>query len=161
MAEALGVACLTASFLEEPSRAKALGEEAVEVARGVGDPRLIGWTLWCLAEAMPTRERAEPLNIEALACLRQAGDIFIASLVLLNLAWRESDVDFEAAHAHLEEAMAKMSRNEPVRPDEYYMRVSPKFDVPEGPYSWMSKHVFVGVAEKIPGANRIHYFVVR
>src|SRR5277367_4393085 len=27
-----------------------------------------------------------------------------------------------------EEAMAKMSRNEPVRQDEYYMRVSPKFD---------------------------------
>jgi hypothetical protein len=24
----------------------------------------------------------------------------------------------------------------------------------------MSRHVFVGVAEKTPGANRIHYFVV-
>jgi hypothetical protein len=24
----------------------------------------------------------------------------------------------------------------------------------------MSRHVFVGVAEKLPGANRIHYFVV-
>jgi len=59
-----------------------------------------------------------------------------------------------------EEAMAKMSRNEPVRPDEYYMRVSPKFDVPEGPHEWMARHVFVGVAEKVPGANRIHYFVV-
>jgi hypothetical protein len=59
-----------------------------------------------------------------------------------------------------EEAMGKMSRNEPVRPDEYYMRVSPKFDVPEGPHEWMSRHVFVGVAEKTPGANRIHYFVV-
>src|ERR1700733_8741523 len=59
-----------------------------------------------------------------------------------------------------EEAMAKMSRNEPVRPDEYYMRVCPKFDVPEGPHEWMSRHVFVGVAEKVPGANRIHYFVV-
>jgi hypothetical protein len=59
-----------------------------------------------------------------------------------------------------EEAMAKMSRNEPVRPDEYYMRVSPKFDAPEGPHEWMSRHVFVGVAEKTPGANRIHYFVV-
>ena len=59
-----------------------------------------------------------------------------------------------------EEAMAKMSRNEPVGPGEYYMRVSPKFDAPEGPHEWMSRHVFVGVAEKIPGANRIHYFVV-
>lgn len=59
-----------------------------------------------------------------------------------------------------EEAMAKMSRNEPVAPDEYYMRACPKFDAPEGPHEWLSRHVFVGVAEKIPGANRIHYFVV-
>jgi hypothetical protein len=59
------------------------------------------------------------------------------------------------------EAAEKMSRNEPVGDDEYYMRVSPKFDVPDGPHAWMNKYVFVGVAEKIPGANRIHYFVVR
>ena len=43
---------------------------------------------------------------------------------------------------------------------DYYMRVTPKFDAPAGPHEWMSKHVFVGVAEKLPGANRIHYFVV-
>ncbi|MEO8722734.1 MAG: DUF3237 family protein [Sphingobium sp.] len=55
----------------------------------------------------------------------------------------------------------KMRRNEPVSFDEYYMRVTPRFDAPEGPHAWMSRHVFVGVAEKIPGANRIHYFVVR
>ncbi|CAN5486128.1 hypothetical protein BH09PSE4_BH09PSE4_03930 [soil metagenome] len=54
----------------------------------------------------------------------------------------------------------RMTRNEPVDHSEYYMRVSPKFDAPAGPHEWMSKHVFVGVAEKIPGANRIHYFVV-
>jgi hypothetical protein len=53
-----------------------------------------------------------------------------------------------------------MARNEPVRPDEYYMRVSPKFDAAEGPHEWLGRHVFVGVAEKIPGANRIHYFIV-
>ena len=59
-----------------------------------------------------------------------------------------------------EEAMGRMSRNEPVGSDEYYMRVCPKFDAPEGPHEWLSRHVFVGVAEKIPGANRIHYFIV-
>lgn len=59
-----------------------------------------------------------------------------------------------------EEAMGKMARNEPVQPDEYYMRVSPKFEAPAGPHEWLSRHVFVGVAEKVPGANRIHYFVV-
>lgn len=58
------------------------------------------------------------------------------------------------------EAMAKMARQEPVENDEYYMRVSPKFDAPAGPHEWMSKHIFVGVAEKTPGSNRIHYFVL-
>lgn len=55
----------------------------------------------------------------------------------------------------------RMRRNEPVGFEDYYMRVTPRFDVPEGPHAWMAQHVFVGVAEKIPGANRIHYFVVR
>jgi len=59
-----------------------------------------------------------------------------------------------------EQAMAKMARNDPLDPGEYYMRVSPKFDAPDGPHEWLSRHVFVGVAEKLPGANRIHYFVV-
>ena len=58
------------------------------------------------------------------------------------------------------EIAERMSRNEPVDHSEYYMRVSPKFDAPAGPHEWMTKHVFVGVAEKLPGANRIHYFVV-
>ena len=53
---------------------------------------------------------------------------------------------------------AKMSRNEPVDPSQYYMRVSPKFDVPQGPHDWMARHLFVGIAEKTPGANRIHYY---
>lgn len=55
----------------------------------------------------------------------------------------------------------RMRRNEPADFSEYYMRVTTRFDAPEGPHAWMSQHVFVGVAEKIPGANRIHYFVVR
>jgi hypothetical protein len=58
------------------------------------------------------------------------------------------------------DAMDRMSRNEDVAPDEYYMRVSPKFDVPEGPHDWLAKHIFVGVAEKLPRANRIHYFMI-
>ena len=59
-----------------------------------------------------------------------------------------------------EDAAARMRANEGVGFDDYYMRVTPKFDAPAGPHEWMSKHVFVGVAEKLPGANRIHYFVV-
>jgi hypothetical protein len=58
------------------------------------------------------------------------------------------------------EAMAAMSKNQPVDPADYYMRVVPKFEAPEGPHEWMGQHVFVGSAEKIPDGNRIHYFVV-
>ena len=54
----------------------------------------------------------------------------------------------------------RMARNEPVDANAYYMRVSPRFEAPAGPHEWMSQHMFVGVAEKIPNANRIHYFVV-
>jgi hypothetical protein len=58
------------------------------------------------------------------------------------------------------ETAERMARNEPVDPSDYYMRVSPKFDAPAGPHEWLTKHVFLGVAEKVPGANRIHYFQV-
>ncbi|WP_404710453.1 DUF3237 family protein [Sphingomonas sp. MMS24-J13] len=58
------------------------------------------------------------------------------------------------------EIAERMARNEPVGADDYYMRVAPSFDAPAGPHEWMSQHLFVGVAEKIPNANRIHYFVV-
>lgn len=63
--------------------------------------------------------------------------------------------------ARTEEVAEKMRRNEHVPFDQYYMRVTPKFDAPAGPHEWLSQHVFVGVAEKLPGANQIHYFVVR
>ncbi|WP_052507768.1 DUF3237 family protein [Sphingomonas hengshuiensis] len=57
-----------------------------------------------------------------------------------------------------EDAMERLRRNEPVGNDEYYMRVAPRFDAPAGPYEWLNRYVFVGVAEKLPGSNRIHYF---
>ncbi len=59
------------------------------------------------------------------------------------------------------EVMAAQARREEVPFDSYYMRVSPRFEVAEGPHEWLAKHVFVGVAEKVPAGNAIHYFVVR
>lgn len=58
------------------------------------------------------------------------------------------------------EVMERLRRNEPVPSHEYYMRVTPKFDAPQGPHEWLTQHVFVGTAEKVPHGNRIHYFVV-
>jgi hypothetical protein len=58
------------------------------------------------------------------------------------------------------EVMAALSRHESVDPSAYYMRTAPRFDVPEGRYTWMSRHVFVGVAEKTPQGNSINYFML-
>ncbi|MCB5426423.1 DUF3237 family protein [Altererythrobacter sp. CC-YST694] len=82
--------------------------------------------------------------------LIEADDGAIIYLENRGYRWAKSD-----------DVAGKMRANESVGFDDYYMRVTPKFDAPAGPHEWMSKHVFVGVAEKLPGANRIHYFVVR
>jgi hypothetical protein len=58
------------------------------------------------------------------------------------------------------EVMERMRRQEPVDPSEYYMRVSPKFDVPQGKHDWLARYMFIGVAEKTPGGNCIAYYKV-
>lgn len=59
------------------------------------------------------------------------------------------------------DAAQRLSDNLPTDPADYYMRTTPKFDAPAGPHDWLGKHVFVGIAEKVPGGNRIHYYVIR
>ncbi len=58
------------------------------------------------------------------------------------------------------ETMAAMARREAVPQDSYYMRVVPKFEAPAGKYDRMNRHVFVGVADKTPEGNAIHYYKV-
>lgn len=59
-----------------------------------------------------------------------------------------------------DEVMQAMREQKDVDPSAYYMRTIPRFEGPAGPHEWLYRHVFVGVAEKIPSANRIHYFTV-
>ena len=58
------------------------------------------------------------------------------------------------------DAMAKMARRQEVAPSEYYMRVSPTFEVGQGPHEWLARHVFVGIGDKVPEGNFIHYYIV-
>lgn len=60
-----------------------------------------------------------------------------------------------------EEAMTALREHRDVPPDAYYMRTSPRFDVPAGPHDWLGRHVVVGRGEKTPEGNMIHYFIVR
>ncbi len=45
-------------------------------------------------------------------------------------------------------------------PKDVYFRVTPLFDVEEGPHDWLAKRVFVGIGERRPSGNRIHYYAV-
>lgn len=46
------------------------------------------------------------------------------------------------------EVTARMERLDPVDTREYYMRLSPFFEAPQGPHDWLNRTVFVGNANR-------------
>jgi hypothetical protein len=50
------------------------------------------------------------------------------------------------------EVMARIARNEPVGPDEYYLRNAPFFETASPRYDWLNRIVAVGVGRREPGA---------
>lgn len=58
------------------------------------------------------------------------------------------------------ELMQAQARGEYVDPEAYYMRVTPKFVVGEGPHEWLARHLFVGLGGRTAEGNRIDYFVL-
>ena len=106
VAEALYALAWIAHMQGEGSQAALLGQEALEVARAVGDPRLVGLALSCLAreEASPARRRT--LWLQALACLRRAGDTYYSLPQFWGLAAIELETgQFDAARALYQEAI--------------------------------------------------------
>jgi tetratricopeptide (TPR) repeat protein len=107
VADALIDLCWAEYLRGDSNRARLLGEEAVEVARSVDDPVLLGWALLNVAFAAPTPAREQALRLEALACLRRAGDTYYVCQQLRSLAFHEaSEGRLEAACALYEEAIA-------------------------------------------------------
>ena len=122
---------------------------AIYAASGVVEgPRLNGTVVPMSGGDFPLSRDNGVIDFDA-RYLLEADDGAIIYLQNCGYRWAKND-----------EIAAKMSANQDVGFDDYYMRVTPRFDAPAGPHEWMSRHVFVGVAEKVPGANRIHYFVV-
>lgn len=122
---------------------------AIYAADGrVEGPRLNGTVVPMSGGDFPLSRPNGVIDFDA-RYLLQANDGAIIYLENRGYRWARND-----------EIAARMRSNEPVDFADYYMRVTPRFDAPAGPHEWLSQHVFVGVAEKIPGANRIHYFVV-
>lgn len=45
-------------------------------------------------------------------------------------------------------------------PADVYFRTTPLFDVEEGPHDWLAKRVFVGLGQRTPTGNLLHYYAV-
>ncbi len=58
------------------------------------------------------------------------------------------------------EINARMERLEPLTPDQYYMRLAPSFEAPEGPHDWLTRHVFVGTADRRADHSLFHFWQV-
>lgn len=139
---------LTRPYWIQPS-ARGETRAAIYAAQGaVEGPRLNGRVIPMSGGDFPLVRPNGVIDFDA-RYLLEADDGAIIYLQNRGYRWARSP-----------EIAERMRRGEAVAPDDYYMRVSPRFDVPEGPHDWMARHVFVGVAEKIPKANRIHYFVL-
>ena len=48
----------------------------------------------------------------------------------------------------------------PVPHAEYYLRASPTFETSVGKHDWLTKHVFVGIGERLPDGNLVRYYKV-
>jgi hypothetical protein len=93
--------------------------------------------------------------------------------------WRSGLIEFEA-HYMLEasdgtpiyihnrgiaysspETLRKIEAGEAVDPQETYLRITPRFEVPAGPHDWLARTVFVGTAERHGNETQFEYFAVR
>ena len=130
-------------WIKPPARGDS--RAAIYAASGtVSGPRLNGRVIPMSGGDFPLSRPNGVIDFDA-RYLLEADDGAVIYLENRGYRWARSDA-----------AAERIGRNEDAAFEEYYIGV----DAPAGPHEWLSQHVFVGVAEKLPGANRIHYFVV-
>lgn len=49
---------------------------------------------------------------------------------------------------------------EPVDPHSYYMRMTPRFEAPQGPYDWLNRSVFVGAGRRNPTGSVFRFWKI-
>lgn len=59
-----------------------------------------------------------------------------------------------------EAVTAQLARDEPVEPDAYYFRTTPRFEVAEGPHAWLTRTVFVARGIRRPDHVIIDFYCV-
>jgi hypothetical protein len=58
------------------------------------------------------------------------------------------------------QTMARLEAGMAVSPDETYCRITPRFEAPDGPHAWLTRTVFVGVAERRGASTAFDYYAV-
>ncbi len=56
--------------------------------------------------------------------------------------------------------MERLSRGEIVDPALVYFRTVPVFEAPAGPYDWLNRSVFLGLAARLPDKVHVRVFEV-
>ncbi len=59
------------------------------------------------------------------------------------------------------ETLRKVEAGEKVAPEETYLRITPRFEVPAGKHEWLARTVFVGTAERQGNETQFEYYAVR
>jgi hypothetical protein len=59
------------------------------------------------------------------------------------------------------EVLAALRERQEVDPASYYMRLSPMFEVAEGPHDWLTRHVIIGTGARYPDKTVFRYYIVR
>ena len=104
-----------AESLGDHAQAARSADEAIERARKLGDPRLIGLGLGSLSVVASTPSQKRVLWQEAVAHLRRAGDLALCTVCLASLAVLELEEEqFRAGADLLEEAIALSDRIGPL-----------------------------------------------
>ena len=56
--------------------------------------------------------------------------------------------------------VVRIEAGEAVDPDATYCRITPRFEAPAGPHEWLTRTVFVGVAERRGASTYFDYYAV-
>lgn len=56
--------------------------------------------------------------------------------------------------------VARIEAGESVAPEDNYVRITPRFEAPEGPHAWLGRTIFVGMAERRGNSTFFDYYAV-
>ena len=59
------------------------------------------------------------------------------------------------------EVIERITRGEPVPAGSYYFRTVAEFEAPLGPLDWLNKGLFLGLAERRPGAAVVRFHLLK